>query len=372
MADPSTFSIVATTGNDRLDLKLRGRALPYQPLTFEGSMRAEFTWYPGNAVATVQMLGAEEKATTVTGMWKDRFIKSVTDEGVSVNPTGVALFNDQQVADVFDLASKVEQIRLAGQILRVEWDSLVREGILMRFRQTWKRREDLEWEMEFQWISRGEKQAPVSLPASQSPDTYSQQLRALLNNLVAAVSPPEFPVVEDLTLRIDAAVTEITSAVTEVESAVSYSVETVQAPVEASERALAATQTIVNQASEIRTAVEETPALFVISSTDRQSLGYEDALAADEWSRNVKDQAKAMQLTASEQADTLRTNARQEELIASFIARAPTDLRDVSRKYYGTPDQWRTLLQYNALESSKVDIGTLILVPKITAADRTV
>jgi len=69
----TVFSIRELTG-DKRTLDLRTRALPYRPLTFTGTMRAEFTAYPGNPVRTAQVLGASEEDTTVKGYWKDRFI----------------------------------------------------------------------------------------------------------------------------------------------------------------------------------------------------------------------------------------------------------------------------------------------------------
>jgi hypothetical protein len=373
MGTPSTFAIDnEKSGSDQLQLKLRGRAMPYRPFTLEGTMRAEFTWYPGNAVSTVQMLGAEEKSSSISGMWKDRFIKGSTDEGANVEPTGIALFNGVAVADVLDLSLKVERIRLAGQLLRVEWDNIVRSGILLRFRQTWQRIEDLEWEMEFQWISRGEKQSPPNLPSSNSPASFAKQIRSVVNSLATAVGLPTFEVVEAFSKTVNAALAEIQSATDQIESAVTNSVTSILSPGEASERTLAATDTLAFQASQIVTAVESFPPLFLINTSHREDLGYEDALVSDQYSRGIKQQAKSLQFQASEQADTLRASIRQEQLLASFVARAPTDLRDVSQKYYGTADQWRSLLTYNSFESSRVNVGQLVLVPKLNSADRRV
>lgn len=365
----STFSITTVTGSEPMQLQLRGRALPYQPFTLEGAMRSEVTWYPGNAVATIQMLGAEEKSSSVAGMWKDRFIKSVTDEGASVDPTGVALFNNQAVADVFSLVGFVEKLRLAGQLVRVEWDSIVREGILSRFRQTWKRREDVEWEMEFAWVSRGEKQKPVTLSSTTSANSFATQLRAGLDAITTALTPPSFPVIEDFTTAVDSALSEIDDAVLQVENAVQNSVQQISVPSDSAERALAATETIKTSASEIVTTCESYPPLLVIKNETGESLGMENALVASNYLREIKTAARDLQMTASDQADTLRAQVRQETLLASFVARAPTDLRDVSQKYYGTPDEWRSLVIYNNFESSRVDAGDLILVPKLNSVD---
>jgi hypothetical protein len=387
MSDPSTFTITtlrAQQGNlvpDSPVLQLRGRALPHQPFTLEGTMRADLTWYPGNAVASIQMLGAEEKPTSVAGAWKDKFIRSTTDEGTEVSPAGVALYDGQQVRDVFELCLAVEEIRLGGQLVRVEWDSFVREGILHRFKQTWKRREDVEWEMEFMWISRGEPQSPVTLPASASTDAFSKELRADTDNLQEAAILPDFAVLEEFAAAIDSAVSDIEDAVLEVENGVKNVLAQVTSPLDAAERALAATETVATAASSIVTACEQFPALVLYktqnvfggagstSNLDADDLAFQEALVATNYQRGLKTAARTLQLTAVRQADTLRSQARSTALLASFLARAPTDLRDISQTYYGTPDEWRRLRAYNNFNSSKVEAGTLVLVPKLTFAD---
>ena len=54
----------------------------------------------------------------------------------------------------------------------------------------------------------------------------------------------------------------------------------------------------------------------------------------------------------------------QQELLASFVAAQNMDLRDVSTRYYGTPDNWQQLMQFNGFASSKLNAGDLVWVPK--------
>lgn len=370
MGAPSSFSITTLDDNGaptQPTLVLAQRALPYPGFELEGSMRAEFTWYPGNAVATVQMLGAQEKASVIKGMWKDRFIKSITDFNFAVSPTGIALFNDQQVFDTLDLVSKVEQIRLSGRLLEVKWDSIVRHGILTRFRQNWLRIEDLEWEMEFQWTSRGEPQSPPSLPSFPDPSSFAQNLQGLIDNIAAAIQPPlTFQVIEKFAAGISAAISVIDDAGAEMQSAVQNATRLVNQVVDAGERALAAAQSIQDAAGSIVALVEGTPPHQLIKTTDPGSLLFSDVLLADDYARTIKEQAQALQVFIAAEGDTLRASLRETTLLAAFTTRAPLDLRDVSQKYYGTSDHWRDLLDYNDLESSRLNIGTYVLVPALT------
>ena len=368
----SSFTIAELTGQRRT-LELKGRALPYQPLVLEGAMRAEFTWYPGNGVASVQMLGSEEKGTTIEGQWKDRFIRSTTDEGQPVNPSGIALWQKTQVTDVFELAQNVDSLRKAGQLLEVRWDRFIRHGILLRFRQKWLRIEDLEWEMEFQWVSQGEKQAPPSLPNVPDAMDFAVQLRAKLDSLYDALKlPEEFQVVDDFLSQVNALADEIDDAAVEAENAAKNGVAKISAVSEVAERVLTSAESVKTAASGIISAVEEFPPKDLINTLAPEDLNLGDALMADVWARNVKTKAKDLALYASVEGDTLRAQTRRDELLATFTARENSDLRDVSRTYYGTSFQWRTLLAFNKLTTSKLTAGQVVLVPKLNFEDANV
>jgi hypothetical protein len=369
---PNSQFLIQTLDTDeqtpiKPSLTLGGRALPYQGFELEGSMRAEFTWYPGNAVATVQMLGAQEKSSTIKGMWKDRFIRPVTDEGVAVQPDGVARFDGQQVSSVLDLANRVDQMRLSGRLLRVEWSGIIRHGIMLRFKQNWVRIEDMEWEMEFQWTSRGEVQVPPSLPATVTSADFTQNLVNLVNNLHDKLDALHegFEVIESWVAKVNSYVGMIDDAANAMVDAQKNATLLVMAPQAAAQRALTAAKNIKDAAAGIVTTVESTPPLQLIKSTSPSTLTLGDALLADSYSRDVKVAARALQSQATSQGDDLRSNLDQDVLLASFIARAPMDLREVSQSYYKTPNQWRTLLNYNNFTSSRIEVGAMVLVPKL-------
>lgn len=386
----ASFFSITTLKDDGTDdvpyLWLHGRALPYQGYELEGTMRAEFTWYPGNAVATVQMLGAQEKSSTIKGMWKDRFIKSVTDDGIAVTAPGVALYNGTQVTDVLDLVKKVDDMRLQGKLLAVEWCGILRHGILTRFKQSWLRIEDMEWEMEFQWVSHGKVQTPPSIPIRPDVTGFASNVQALVNTLKSVVEAVKegFEVVESWSNKVNAAIKEIDTAATEMTNAAANAQALIFSPLNTTQRALAASESIKNSAQTIVNVCQGTPPYQVIKANivtppttgastatvaPATTLDLATGLKADAYTRNVKAAARDLQLTASSEGDDLRASLEQDTLLAAFVARGPMDLRDVSQKYYGTPNEWRRLLSYNNLDSSQLDAGVLVLVPKLNGAD---
>jgi hypothetical protein len=68
----------------------------------------------------------------------------------------------------------------------------------------------------------------------------------------------------------------------------------------------------------------------------------------------------------AEAANEVQEAAKQvhPNLIAVFTARDGMDLREVSRRYYGTSDKWRDLGRFNDLVGSALHRGQFILVPR--------
>jgi hypothetical protein len=384
--DATSFTITELTGAQR-QLVLQGRAMPYKPLTMKGTMRAEFTWYPGNTTASVQMLGSKEEPTTVSGKWKDRFIASSNEFFSLVTPTGIALQTagaasqgavGQALASTQDIVKTVDSIRRAGQLLRVTWGDVIREGILTSFTVTWERQDVASWEMEFTWISQGETQIAPTLPASISLGNLATQLSAKVADLRAAIEAP-FNLAGDFLSAVDAAFEVIDDAAFEMANVVSGVVQSVYIPQEAAERTLALLLSVRASALSVRTTVETTARADVSSDfrsvtvsianafvdpTDSTILTVGEDLVVSRYTSALKKAAQDLVVLCAIASEEVRASTRQEDLLATFIARAPTDLRDVATQFYGSPDDWRVLLRFNRMTSSRLEQGQLVLVPK--------
>lgn len=369
MSEPTSFLITELTGEQR-SLELKARALPYKGYALEGEQRATDTWYPGNPTASLQMLGTKESPTSVNGQWKNRFIMPVTEDGTrSSNPEN-ALFNGAQVRDVSELINAVEQLRLSGQLLRVEWNGTIREGVLKRFRQNWLTTDDLEWSMEFLWASRGEPVTPVTVPVGPAADTYATQARSIGEGIKDFIDHPPFLVASEFMNTIRAYSNTIMDGVQSVEDLAIQTVAEVVTPIQAAQQTLAVMESIGAAADGIVTTVESTVARSIISTVDITETSYGDVLAAETYMREFKTRSRELEALSAEQGDRFKKMVDQEDLLAAFVAVEGTDLRDVSTKFYNTPDQWRTILRYNSFTSSKLHAGELVLVPKIDFIDR--
>jgi len=365
----SAFTIAEQTGRKRV-LILKERALPYRPFTLSGSMRAETTWYPGNPIASMQVLGNEEAPTTITGRWADRFLRSIDDEGRAVQASAIALLGTggagatQPVANVVELAKTVDSIRREGQVVEVTWDQQIRHGIVEQFVQNWDRAEILNWEITFKWISQGEREVPISFALEVDQKSLSAKFNTLYDQLHTSLAAP-FSLVEDIQRALDEMDAIISDAIGSITDTTANITDAVLTPATAVKRTLAAMETIKEGALRIENIVSSKAARALINTDEIDALSQGQTLTAESYVRGVKISARLLKTTAAEQNDTLTRRDDEQEILAVFTAHTNMDLRDVSTRFYGTQEEWRRLLKYNGLTSSKLLAGMFIMVPRL-------
>jgi len=368
VSDPSAFGILELTG-DKNHLLLYGRALPYRPLPFAGKMRAEFTRYPGNPIATIQMIGPDEGTTTINGMWKDRFIKTTSDLGAPVfGQPGIATYNGATVANVFDLVQRVDGFRRRGQLLEVGWDEIVRHGIIRTFTQRWLRREDVEWELEFEWASQGENELPVGF-------SVTPPLVDIINGIIDSVNE-----LTDAIASIQAAYSTIASWMNTISNALdaiqeaagalvdlaTQAVNGVLAPLALAKKLTSTVQTIIDKAKEIDDTIASLPARASRYVQDISSHTQAEALESERLNRQARRAARKTRAESARKRQEMQANSQEQRPLAVITAKEGQDLRDISREAYGTPDEWRRLMAYNGFITSKLTAGDQVIVPKLS------
>lgn len=135
---------------------LRGRSMPFIDVSFPTEMRLKKTLYPGNPVASMQVLSYDSLPTEISGQWCARFLR----DSVSVNGDPSAIGTPAQLCKLF------EDVVRGGRPVRVQWLHVVRSGYLRKFEPTWQRYTDVEWAMTFEWVSANDlkPESPKGLP----------------------------------------------------------------------------------------------------------------------------------------------------------------------------------------------------------------
>jgi hypothetical protein len=162
----SVLTIEEQTGQKRR-LSLKGGGLPFRGASFAGETVVSTTWNNGNPEATQQVLVSKEVPSDWEGQWRTTQLLGTPCE--YDGPDGF-----HHVGLAYELVQLFEQIRIAGQLLRVTWTNEVQRknneggnGALHSHRQTrlgrltgfdpsYDNLDDIRWKMTFDWVSRGD------------------------------------------------------------------------------------------------------------------------------------------------------------------------------------------------------------------------
>jgi nucleoid-associated protein YgaU len=375
--------VIEELSGDQRYVELIGRALPTGgPLVFEGHQRVETTWYPGNPIASQQILGPSEEPTEITGTWKDRFIAATDQYGQSVVQAGAVKVNMQSVVDVTDAVNLLDDIRRKGQLVEVSWEHLRRRGILKKFRHSWKNIHDVEWAMTFEWQSQGETLAPSVMPEPDQTD-ITTTLQAKASSLTTSVNPllATVALLASAVASVTGFVENVLNDVTDLIDIAQAIVNLVMAPIEAAKHAIATLNKVSADAKDTMQAAEQrVAAAFVaapspakqalISPASAPAPAFGQVLSAHVYIRGVKLQARQIRGYAAQQIALLSARAGVTSSSAVFVASADDNLRDVSTRFYGTPNQWRDIAAHNGLRGSRLVAGQIVRLPPKQVAAR--
>lgn len=376
----SAFVIKELSGDER-EVRLVGRALPYRPFELSTSQRLDVTWYPGFAEATSTVLGAQEDPTTIDGKWKDKFISSEI-EGVAVggvpapNVTFPITENGQGVQNVRQAVQLFDDICRKGQLLEVTWDEQARRGHLRKFVKRFSNVHDLEWTMEFDWISRAEAVPPAIVTTEESFSDIASAFRLDFDFVLSASIPPPFPLTLDfqvgLDLRLDATA-GLVSATADLTASLSVGA---ISPVDSARRMAAVCDGMIANLNDTLDFIRSNPPISVRfrgravaggGSPALLTATFTDQIVAARYFNDMERANLRMRRTATFRRAALSRQAG-EDIRAIYTAREGEDLRQVARRYYGDADQWTSILKFNGLRSPALRAGMVLLIPNPAAA----
>lgn len=399
-------------------MQLTGRALPYRPLTFSGTMRADVTYYPGNPEPTVQMLGSSEEETTITGMWKDRFLGDGQEHAVvsstspipvtNVGVIGPLLSTGMQtsrtvLSKALDVVKVVDDMRRKGQLVRVSWDEFVREGFITKFEQTWDRKQDVAWSITFRFINQGDRVPPAKTgPLTASPLQFASMLqgqaelcasffgRSVFNRAIVKFRNANTflqnkrDLLRDFSNQVDALVNpgslfvslskEFISTfgglVTDSRDLLGKGLDGVIGKVDFANSVLAQMNNVLDKSTAFRLKVRGQPLeayLRLRPATDKSSL-LGKVLSLSTSLRGVSKQLSRLSGNVADSRAVVRTDMQSTRdggtgPSVPFIARQGDDLRKVARIVFGNASAWQVIARYNNLSSSQLEVGQRVYIP---------
>ena len=364
MTDSYSALTITEMGGQKRKITLTGRALPFRPISFGSEFRAEFTHYPGSPQATMQMLGPKEGTTSIKGFWHDRYIKTDTVTLFDSSPATVTSEENAEwhvVADVMELAMLFDDVCHSGQVITLAWDAYVRVGVMRKFTATPHRKEDIEWEAEFEWASQGQ---PEQVPRvsdeldTQGLTTGLYGLAQKLKVLVRTVTDP----VASFQAQLNDSLADVEAAVQTVASTGQLLTNVATAPAEALARIGGTLTFMASAANNMKAICQHAYEVATLSTDSVAAL----VMHAEE-SRQIAIQARETRDSATRsRSDVARYVPESADLLGTYLARGGEDLRAVARRYYGTPDAWRALAAFNGLATSQLTAGMELFIPRMT------
>jgi len=355
-------------GTTKRKITLTGRAVPYQGVEWEGEHKSKVTWYPGNPVATQQLLGPQEMSTIFQGMWKDRFMLDSGGAGAIQVVPGADIDTAEKAAILFD------ELRRSGKLLRVQWLSQVRAGILKIFRTDWDRPQDLRWRMEFEWQSLNDEEAPrAAIEPLPAPDLFN-----LLNFLedILTLAPQ---LVNAFVAGIVSSINSIRDRVSNVFNILRVAGTLLNLPATIAGALKAAIGSLVRELTELiqrlggrsnvtapndvsGPSISPTEPSRDVTGGGKPSSAATQELELEKWRRSMIRTAAALRV-ASQKAVSDQLDRLQPRTTKRITVMAETSLYKLARDEYGSADFANYLANTNGLTTANVPAGFQLRIP---------
>lgn len=372
--------IQETTGDART-IVLRGRSLPYRGVVWGAEQRVEIKYFPGNPVGQAQVLGPTWMPTTMRGMWKDAFLfddanaptllgfpniagpgrpGSIVFGGKSFVSGGGIPGNQGKAQRARVVRDAFYLLQRAGQLLRVEWGSVVRFGFIKRFEPDHDREEDIRWEIEFHWI--GDTSSiprPLPKPKINAPGLLAAILAAIqafLDAINAALALL-YGAVQLVTQRI----TKIGSLITGFIDALNSLIGLVFVPAEMFGVLKQQLTSIILAVKDLIDTINRIPQAYSAAKEGGNPTDINLATAA---AQAIAFNARVLGVDAAEQREQL-TELESPDLLGVVTVPEDTTLLDIATSFYGGPSDWTVIADFNGIASSFVERGTIVYVPRL-------
>jgi hypothetical protein len=215
------------------------------------------------------------------------------------------------------------------------------------------------------WVSQAEAEQDIEITVIDNgdltalPNLLQQSVDKLddaTDNLFSKVGS----ILDEFTSTINEAVNDLEAQTLAVEDVVVSSFNQIIGPIEATQRVAGILDFMKRRALNLKSILEDEVEGAFISNDDPLFGNFLSGMLAI---RDEKNTAREAGRDASVHQD-LAVRRINPDLIDTFIAKSDQDLREVSAKHYGTPDEWQSLMHFNHLDSSRLDAGQVIFVPR--------
>ena len=323
-----------------ITVSLIGNWLPKQPFTYGGDQRNNKIYYSGHAEPTLHVFGPEEKDITIEGrLWAKK------------------LPNNATFIDVPDeIKEKIDALRFRGNVVKLTLGSWVRYGIIGMADFMTKHLNDIDYRITF--IITGTTpptNARLLASAREYPYDINNDIKGLSEALMRVPVPPDIP------FSISGAINGITNVFGRSIAVVTNFVDS-----------------IIQEVDDIGSAVSRLEGL--ISHAQIQARRYKNTFArfnsfsANTSLTNQYRNAAYYSGRISAASNITSFLERIREQFNNVVARVPLGrhlyvqgdtLQKISSRFYGTPNEWKRIYDFNNLDSTNIPSGTVLEIPRL-------
>ena len=362
------LSIQETAGQNR-SLLLKGPALPPAGSISFGSVASLQTRHYG-ARSTQQVVGFNDEPISISGTW----------DTVRLSRGEFAYFRSAPVYVAQALEEALEDLRKGGEVLRVQFGHRVRYGRISKVKTTPQGWGELAWSLEIVPIRRDDQE--IKQKRVPSPETASDAFSAAMEAALGGIEWFEDQVSEGVE-TFDKLMNRYVDGPLGV----------VNAGSRAFQQAVRGVEHAVDRLSGV--GIDYTNALIDWREAFERIGGIADVIRSNcyDWQVSIETlipeafaatNNPVAQLDALEElGSTLHLERNFAEEAARLLARSQDvlqgadngfrmhtmrdgeDLREVSERYYGTPDYWPQLAAYNGFGSSRGGLRRDVTVPPL-------
>ncbi len=354
---------------------LRGWSLPLAGVPFGTQQRKKINYFNGNPVGQLQINGPQWLPTTINGKWNDVNLQRDDSAAKLINFPGllpVARAGDfgtsgstfdsggavpyQEARTARALRDAMMRICRGGMLLRFEWGSILRYGVLESFTPTHDREEDLLWEANFEWTGDTAAQPTLSKAKTDLPSLI-RRLIGLAQGVLAALKRGFF-LTEIWSRKITGIATRLGNLTEDLIDVLGRLVDIALLPLDVlgTLRAMAigitlAANDLIDQMSSLGAAVA------TAETRDTAQAALDSALQSEV--RRLLIELAAEGRLAVEEIDRFSGP----EIKSIVILTAGMTLYDVSLAEYGVANHWKDIAEYNGIVGSVHPPGKSVRVP---------
>lgn len=390
-ACPTVFRIDEQNSDRLRSITLSGRCLPLRPVPTSVLQRYSKRLNPGATEATIQVLGPDPGDMSIHGHFHTRYMDDDSFQYFEVGRAMESVHTAERARQV------LFEIGKAGQLVRVSWGTgnheTVQRGIIRRVKCDELRPQDIDWEIEFEWLADGDYNP--ALVVTQPPPSEKglwDQVKGVVDKVNSTLDEAEGAYQEYVTQNL----AKLNTVLSEADDLVERAFDMAARPADLA-KSLAVTagnvkQTIVD--TQIR-AIEMAGRYVAVADAWKNVVGRNCAFMPWNATRNEPGDGVDVQTAAAigaievdlavrrtlagvrrltdqairyAQANGLAADAagNPQQIRDLYFVREGDSLRRVSTRYYGTPDRWQDIADATGLLGDVgLVAGMVLTIPEV-------